>query len=104
MEDLFKRFEDIIKINLLKSSKMRLIVASLCDKNFKLITKLCNIMNVEGIMIKTSNSIEKLMCAIKIYESDHKMFFKLTKSLINKEKWKELHLDTSGFQQKYYHY
>ena len=51
-EDLFKRFEDIMKINLLKSSKVRLIVANLCDKNFKLITKLSNIVNVEGIIIK----------------------------------------------------
>ena len=32
------------------------------------------------------------------------MFFELTKYLINKEKWKEIYLDASGFQQKYYHY
>ena len=32
------------------------------------------------------------------------MFFELTKYLINKEKWKELDLDASEFQQKYYNY
>ena len=52
VKDLFKRFEDIMKINLLKSAKIRLIVANLCDKNVKLITKLSNIINVEGIIIK----------------------------------------------------
>ena len=40
-----------MKINF-KSSKIRLIVTNLCDKNFKLITKLSNIVNVEAIIIK----------------------------------------------------
>ena len=103
MEDLFKRFEDIMKINLLKSSKMRLIVANLCNKNFELITKLSNIINVEGIIIKKRWFIKKLIHTIKIYESDHKMFFELTNSLINKKKWKELDVDASEFQKKYFH-
>ena len=50
-KDLLKRFENIMQINL-KSSKIRLIVANLCDENVKLITKLSNIINVEGIIIK----------------------------------------------------
>ena len=28
------------------------------------------------------------------------MFFELTNNLINKEKWKEIDIDTSGFQNK----
>ena len=47
----FKRFKDIVEINL-KSYKMRLTVAKLCYKNFKLITKVSNIINGEGIIIK----------------------------------------------------
>ena len=50
-EDVLKRFQDIMKISL-ENSKIRLIVDNLCDKNVKFITKLCNIINVEGIMIK----------------------------------------------------
>ena len=41
---------------------------------------------------------------LQIYKSDNKMFFELTKILINKEKWKERDVDASGFQQKYYLY
>ena len=51
---LFRRFEDIMKINLLKSSKMKLIVANLGEDNVKLITKLSNIISVEGISQKTN--------------------------------------------------
>ena len=51
-KDLFKRFEDIMKIYLFHNAKIRLIVTNLCDKNVKLITKLSNIVNVEGIRIK----------------------------------------------------
>ena len=51
-EDLLKRFEDIMKINLLKFSKMRLIVANLCYENFELVTKLSSVINIEGIIIK----------------------------------------------------
>ena len=51
-EDLLKEFDDIMKINHLHSSKIRFIVGNLCDKNVKFITKLSNIINVEGIIIK----------------------------------------------------
>ena len=51
-EDLFKRFEDIMKINIFESSKIRLIIVNLCNKNLELITKLSSIINVEGIIIK----------------------------------------------------
>ena len=50
-QDVLKIFQDIMKINL-KSPKIRLIVSNLYDKNVKLITKLSNIINVEGIIIK----------------------------------------------------
>ena len=32
------------------------------------------------------------------------MYFELTNNLINVEKWKEIELDASEFQKKYYHY
>ena len=32
------------------------------------------------------------------------MFFELTNNVINKEKWKEIYVDVSGFQQKDYRY
>ena len=35
---------------------------------------------------------------MKIYNSDHKMFFELTDNLINKEKWKKFDVDASEFQ------
>ena len=50
-EDLLERFQDIMKINL-ENSKIRLVVPDLCDENVKFITKLSNIINVEGIIIK----------------------------------------------------
>ena len=50
-EDLLKKFGDIMEINF-KSLKIRLIISNLCDKNYKLITKLSNIINVEGIVIR----------------------------------------------------
>ena len=50
-EDLLKRFQDIMNINL-ENSKKRLIVDKLCDQNIKFITKLSNIINIEGIIIK----------------------------------------------------
>ena len=51
-KDLFIRFEDIMTINLLKSAKMRLISYLDDDQNLKFITKLSNIINLEGIIIK----------------------------------------------------
>ena len=42
--------------------------------------------------------MEKLKYTIKIIKSDHKIFFELTNKLINKEKWKEIDIDASGFQ------
>ena len=86
-----------------KCLKIRLIVANLCDKNFKLITKLSNILNVEGIIIKKKYLIKKNNM-IKIYKSDHKMFFELIENLTNKEKFKEIDIDTRGFQKKDYHH
>ena len=37
---------------------------------------------------------------INMYKSDHKMFFELIENLTNKEKLKEIDIDTRRFQKK----